>query len=73
MKCYEKCQQQNKSCKKRSCRYWIDYNDDLNCSIICANENGPLTLEEVAKRLNKSYETIRLIEKKATEKMKYDF
>lgn len=73
MKCYEKCQQQNTLCKERNCRYWIDYSNDLNCSIICANENGPLTLEEVAKRLKKCCETVRLIEKKATEKMKYGF
>jgi hypothetical protein len=63
--CADKCRSENVSCQNNECRNWIDYGDDLNCTIIAAEENGPMTLEEVSKRLNLSLVRIKQIEEKA--------
>ena len=63
--CADKCRSDNVSCTNGECRNWIDYKDDLNCTIIAAEENGPMTLEEVSKRLNLSLVRIKQIEEKA--------
>jgi len=60
----------NESCKEESCRYWIDYKDDLNCTLICAEKNGPLTLREISKRLGVSFVRVKQIEEKAMKKIR---
>ena len=70
MECDEICRQNNQACQNKECRHWLDYEDDLNCTLICANKNGPLTLREVAKRLNISYVRVQQIEENAIKKIK---
>ena len=69
MKCKEKCLLNNRCCKKSSCRHWINYKKDLNCSLITVEENGPLTLREVADRLQISYVRVKQIQDKAVAKI----
>ena len=54
MKCFEAYKACNMLCEDRECRQWIDYEKDLNCTIIAiANNNEePMTLREVAARLS---------------------
>ena len=69
-KCAKSCLKRNASCKERKCRMWVDYGDDLNCTLITVNKHGKMTLEEVAKRLNLSFVRVKQIQDKAMQKMK---
>jgi hypothetical protein len=68
--CTKKCLNENLSCSNKECRNWINYSDDLNCSVIAAEAHGPMTLEEVAKRLDISLVRVMQIENGALIKMK---
>ena len=59
------------SCDETSCRNWIDFEEDLNCAIICArkNENG-LPLRDVADRMGVTYVRVHQIEGAAMNKVK---
>jgi hypothetical protein len=70
MECDEICEANKEPCDKKECRNYIDYKDDLNCVLICARQNGPLTLREVSKRLNVSFVRIQQIEQNAMKKIK---
>ena len=61
--------QQNKSCEEKKCRLWIDYNEDLNCTLIATNKKNNMTLAEVAKRLHLSIVRIKQIQDKALQKL----
>lgn len=67
--CSKECMRDKKSCSKDSCRMWIDYNDDQNCSLVSIYHNGKMTLEEVAKRMNISLVRVSQIEKEAMKKL----
>ena len=69
MKCKETCIKKNSPCSKIECRNWIDYEEDLNCVLVCAEKNGPLTLQETSKRIGVSYVRIKQIQDKALKKM----
>tara|TARA_A100001515_G_scaffold95792_1_gene76861 strand:- start:304 stop:558 length:255 start_codon:yes stop_codon:yes gene_type:complete len=58
------------SCEHKHCRYWIEYEEDNNCSLISIEKNGKLTLKEVAKRLNISDVRVKQIQDKAIENFK---
>ena len=68
-KCAKSCIQQNKSCKEKKFRLWIDYNEDLNCTLIATNKKNNMTLAEVAKRLHLSIVRIKQIQDKALQKL----
>ncbi len=69
MKCYEICQNTNRPCGQKKCRYWLDYEDDLNCTLIVANKHGSLTLREIGKRLSLSFVRIKQIQDQALKKL----
>ena len=69
MKCIKECEAAMASCKSKGCRYWIDYSEDLNCSLISVNENGAMTLKEVAKRIGVSYVRVKQIQDLAIKKI----
>jgi len=64
----EKCQV---GCDQEQCRNWMNYEEDLNCAVVCArkNENG-LSLREVADRMGVSFPRISQIEHAAFKKLK---
>jgi hypothetical protein len=68
--CTQQCLSDDKPCENKPCRNWIDYKDDFNCSIIAADAHGPMTLDEVSKRMGLSLVRIMQIEEKALVKMK---
>tara|TARA_B100000287_G_scaffold50693_1_gene44913 strand:- start:260 stop:508 length:249 start_codon:yes stop_codon:yes gene_type:complete len=69
MKCKQMCQLKNKCCKKKECRYWIDYDDDLNCTFIAIEKHGKMTLREIADREGLTFARIQQIEKQALKKL----
>ena len=71
MKCYKECESNNESCKEKECRLWIDYKEDLNCTMVAVNNHPDnyMTLREVADRLGVSFVRIKQIEEKALNKL----
>ena len=67
--CSKECMRDKRSCDKSSCRMWIDYDKDQNCSLASIYQNGPMTLEEVAKRMHISLVRVSQIEKEAMKKL----
>jgi hypothetical protein len=68
--CVKQCLKDNEACSNSECRNWINYKDDLNCSIVAADAHGPMTLDEVSKRMGLSLVRIKQIEEAALIKMK---
>lgn len=48
----------------------MEYSDDLNCSIIAAEDHGPMTLEEISKRMGVTLVQIKNIQDRAIDKVK---
>ena len=69
--CFEVHEKWHVECDKRDCRNWIEYEDDLNCAVVCSrkHENG-LSLREVAERMGVSFPRISQIEHAAFRKLK---
>ena len=65
MSCVKTCEETGVACQNTTCRYWMDYPDDLNCCIVCVHNCGSLTLKEVANRLGLSHVRIKQIQDKA--------
>lgn len=71
MKCYDQCENQKQSCNRTGCRLWIDYEQDLNCTVVAVNNHpdSHMTLREVADRLGVSFVRVKQIEEKALNKL----
>lgn len=70
MKCAKECELYSKSCKNESCKHWIDFAEDHNCSIISIERNGAMTLEEVSSRLKISLVMVKFLQDRALAKLK---
>ena len=70
MKCYELCQKHQVECPNKECRLWIEYGEDLNCTLVSVKKHGRLGLKEVGERLGISYVRVSQIEKEAFKKLK---
>jgi len=68
--CVELCFKKNATCHEKTCRMWVDYEEDLNCANVAIKRHGKMTLKEVGKRLNLSYVRITQIEKDVIKKLK---
>lgn len=70
--CSYKCKQLKVSCPVEDCRMWIDYEEDLNCTLIAIdnNEGKPMTLREVAPRIGVSFPRVKQIEDEIFSKLK---
>jgi hypothetical protein len=69
-KCYKICYEKNVSCPCENCRFWINYEKDLNCILLAIKKNGNMTLKEVANRMETSLNEVLKIEKKTIAKIK---
>jgi hypothetical protein len=69
MKCLEKCRAENKTCKNKECRLWIDFKKDLNCISMAVSVHGAMTLRETARRLGISFVRVKQIEDEAKKKL----
>ena len=51
-------------------RCWIDYPEDNNCIHVSIAKNGPMSLVQIAERLNLSFVRISQIENKVKKKLR---
>lgn len=72
-KCAKDSLESESVCNNKDCRLWMDYDKDLNCSLISVKKNGKLTLNQVGDRLGISYVRVSQIEKQAVKKLKTVF
>ena len=68
--CTQECRREKAPCKRDTCRHWIAYGDDLNCSLIAAEDHGPMTLDEISKRIGLTLVRVKQIEDAAMSKLK---
>ena len=69
MKCLETCVKLDVSCPNSDCRAWVDYEKEYNCIYKTIEDNGQMTLREVAKRLDISFVRVKQIEDLALKKL----
>ena len=69
-KCKNECLDSGLSCNKKACKHWIEYDQDLNCSLISIDAHGAMTLDEISKRMGLSLVRIKQIEEAALNKVK---
>jgi hypothetical protein len=67
--CSEACKKLETSCPNTECRYWIDYEEDLNCTHVAVENNGNMTLREVSKRVGCSFVRVKQIEEEVLVKI----
>ncbi len=67
--CAKECIASGNQCDQDSCRMWVEYEQDQNCSLVSIYQNGPMTLEEIAKRMKVSFVRVSQIEKQALKKL----
>jgi hypothetical protein len=72
-KCSEACVKCEVSCPVKDCRYWIDYEEDSNCTLIAVKKNGAMTLRQISDRIGVSFVRVKQIEDKLKEKLKRRF
>lgn len=72
--CAKACLKHDVSCPNTDCRMFLDYEEDLNCTLIAVDkyEDG-MTLREIAPRLGVSFVRVKQIEDKLLEKVRKRF
>ena len=63
--CTKKCLELDVSCPVEECRQWINYEEDLNCTLLAVAKHGKMTFREVAKRLGVSFVRVKQIQDKS--------
>ena len=73
--CASICMKSGQRCDNKECRQWLDFEEDLNCTLVAVRKNGKMSLREVADRLGVSFVRVKQIQDKAIEKLtsKNDF
>ena len=68
--CAKLCQKLDVSCPNTDCRMYLDYEEDLNCTLVAIDKHGAMTLRDVAPRLGVSFVRVKQIEDKIMDKMR---
>ncbi len=68
--CAKLCQKLDVSCPNTDCRMYLDYEDDLNCTLIAVDKPRALTLREGAPRLGVSFVGVKQLEGVLTTKLR---
>ena len=68
--CTEECKKFQQPCAENSCKYWLDYPKELNCTFVTVEKNGTLTLREIAERMGISFVRVKQIEDRAIKRIK---
>lgn len=72
-KCVLKVLADKKPCDNKECRLYLNYNEDLNCTLVAVDKYGDMTLEQIAKRHSLSIVRIKQIVDSTLEKIKKPF
>ena len=59
----------NTPCDECKCRQWLDYEEDLNCTLIAVDKHGSMTLRETGDRLGISFVRVKQIQDVALAKL----
>jgi hypothetical protein len=59
----------NKACEECECRMWLDYEEDLNCTLISVDKHGPMNLRQIGERLGISFVRVKQIQDAALRKL----
>ena len=71
--CSKICLDNGIECPFKECKHWIEFEEDLNCTLVSVDKNGAMSLREVADRLGVSFVRVKQIQDKAIKKLsKYD-
>ena len=69
--CFEVHEKWCVGCDQTACRNWIDFEEDLNCAVVCARKHeGGLSLRDTAERMGVSFPRISQIEHAAFNKLR---
>ena len=72
--CAKACLKHDVSCPNTDCRMYLDYEEDLNCTLIAVDRHDEgMTLRESAPRLGVSFVRVKQIEDKLLKKMRKRF
>jgi DNA-directed RNA polymerase sigma subunit (sigma70/sigma32) len=69
-KCAQLCMAEEQKCQNQECRLWLNYEEDLNCTLIAVDKHGPMTLREISERENISFVRVKQIQDQALAKLK---
>ena len=64
-KCAQLCMAEEQKCQNQECRLWLNYEEDLNCTLIAVDKHGPMTLREIYERENISFVRVKQIQDQA--------
>ena len=67
--CCDRCISGDIGCPIKNCKYWISYENDLNCSLIAIDKHGPMTLREISDRLQYTIPRIKQVQDEALAKI----
>ena len=68
--CFDEHHKRKLTCQNKSCKYWLNCSETLNCTIIAANSREPKTLQEIGDLFGLTRMRICQIEKAALKKLK---
>ena len=68
--CAKYCVTTKTNCANLKCRFWIQYPQEHNCSLVSIYVNGRMTLRQVGERLGISFARVKQIESKALSRLK---
>ena len=69
--CVSVCEKHDVSCPNSGCKHWMNYEEDLNCSLVTVDRHPEgLTLREIGERLGISFVRVCQIERAAAQKLK---
>ena len=67
--CSDVCKEKNVECPNNDCRYWIDYEQDLNCCFVSIDKRGEMDLRTIGDIMGVSFVRIKQIQDKAMSKI----
>jgi hypothetical protein len=68
-KCTLKCIELSTECPNTDCRYWVQHEQNLNCTFIAIDKNGEMDLRTVGDIMGVSFVRIKQIQDKAIQKV----
>jgi DNA-directed RNA polymerase sigma subunit (sigma70/sigma32) len=69
MNCIKKVKKDGKGCENTECRYFIEHKENQNCTFICIENNGKMTLSQIGGILGTSLANVSMIQRKALGKL----